>query len=197
MKKAWWILPAAMFVLSLVGVMYLNSRDIDPASCVFDGLPTTALSEAEVISLWENNLDLLEKGELPEGMSRAENGMIAVSKGADYAQYLADFALEGYSDRGGEGYNLACNVRRLSEKWSYVLIWNKHITFEKEYISRLEKQFEEVSDPVFTLLDKDLAPYPAEKSKSDFAVVAEFTCRGERIKACLDPKTKLYIGKCQ
>lgn len=199
MNKAWWLIPAAMFLLALGTVVYLGQRDIEPESCVFDSEPETQLSEPEIASLWEKNLAALDASEAPEGMSfDGEKNAFLVASGAGYAQYLTKNPAEGYGSLGEKGYNLACSVRELGGGWRYVLYWSKPLTFEDRYLKQLRENLPAAAGGFsLTLMKKEFAPYPAELSKSAFVVLAEYTLAGETRQACIDPKTKLFIGVCQ
>jgi hypothetical protein len=214
MKKTNWLLPAMMFLMTLVAVIILNARDIVPADMVHktQASDVVSISQPQAISQLENNIEAFnacvysESAPAPEGVVRIarENGAVKFiidEKFGKYTQYLVNGdAGEAYDTKSAEGFNLAGYRFALFGNWTYCVDYIKDITFSGVYkdriISRLGKDKAVKDDGFeFVLMSKELCGQPAEKSKSKYVVKARVLLEsGEILTGYLDPKTKLFIG---
>lgn len=214
MKKTYWFLPAAVFIISLVMVIIVNARDVNPAQMVHKtkAADIVSKSEADVISQLENNVDAFnacidnESAPMPEGVIRIlrEDGLVKFIidvKFGKYVQYLTrGDAGEAYETKSEQGFNLAGERREVFDNWVYCVDYIKEITFSDRYaeetISGLGKDRTVKDDGFeFVLISKEFCNPPAEKSKSKYVVrVRVLLTDGGVLTGYSDPKTKLFIG---
>ena len=217
MKKIFWVIPAAMFLVSLAAVVILNARDIKPEDMVFDtsAAELVGISQAQAVTMLENNLDAFSARAIDDAAAVPEVVKSVVREGGtvkfilgerfgSYTQYIA------YGDAGAayngeeEGYNLAAYRRELFGGWTYCVDYIKELTFAKRYTAALSPRLEEkgyAADDCqieLVLMLKELCASPAEKSKSAYVVRARILLPdGALLTGFFDPKTKAMIGFAQ
>jgi len=218
MKKGFWLVPAAMFLIALVTVIYLNQRDIVPEDMVYsvDVAGLSEISEAAAVSLLDEYRAEFEACVYdealppPDGVLKIVRGNALVSfvlaeKYGSYTQYLAyGEASEAYDTKGAEGYNLGAYRRTLEGGWTYCVDYVAPLTYADQYVSRISESLSDTqleslegspADGRYVLLSKVFAPYPAELSESQYVVHVTLMLKdGSTLSGSLDPKTKLFIG---